>query len=253
MKYIPFKTLLLRETTRFTSIWTQTILAPVISTSLYLLIFGVSLGDRIQTGTEFTYLEFIIPGLIMIGIVTNSSMNSTFSIFIAKLNGYIFDVLVAPLSYLELTLGYIIPGVLRGLIIGLIMYGVGFYFSSLIPFSIGIVLLVATLTGWCFAAIGAIIAIWAKDFDQLNIFQSFFLTPLIFLGGVFYSLDMLPPFWQKVAAYNPMLYMVDALRYGFLGISDINPLYSILFLFALAMTTTIALLLIFRSGWKLRS
>lgn len=245
--------MLLRETTRFASIWTQTILAPVISTALYLLVFGVSLGDQIQTGTEFTYLEFIIPGLIMIGIVTNSSMNSTFSIFIAKLNGYIFDVLVAPLSYLELTLGYIIPGVLRGLIIGLIMYGVGFYFSGLVPFSIGIVLLVATLTGWCFAAIGAIIAIWAKDFDQLNIFQSFFLTPLIFLGGVFYSLDMLPPFWQKVAAYNPMLYMVDALRYGFLGTSDINVWKSILFLAVITVASTAILLRILKTGWRLRT
>lgn len=251
--WTPLRTHIKKEVARFMSIWGQAILAPVISTVLYLIIFGVSLGSRIEAGGEHGYLSFMIPGLIMIGLITNSAINATFSIFLAKLNGYIFDVLVAPISYLEMAIGYIAASTLRGLVVGLVIYAVGFYYSGLVPFSIGFTLLVALLTGWCFSAIGCAIAVWAKDFDQLGIFTNFFLTPLIFLGGVFYSIDVLPPFWQGVSKFNPLLYMIDAFRYGFLGVSDVNPFYSLGFLSLMTVISTAILFGIFRSGWKLRS
>ncbi len=253
MNLTPFKTHLRKEMHRWTSIWPQSILAPVMSTLLYILIFGVSLGSRIDVTGQFSYLDFILPGLVMLSLIQNSSVNSTFSIFLSKINGYIFDVLVAPLSYAELVAGYMVSSTIRGFVVGVITYFIGYLFSGLIPVNLGIVFLISFLTSMCFAAIGAIIAIFAKDFDSLGIFQSFILTPLIYLGGVFYSIEILPPFWQSVSKYNPLLYMIDALRYGFLGTSDINIVHSTVFITALTIFFTGMLLFVMKKGYKLRA
>ncbi len=253
MKLIPFRTMLHREINRFMAVWGQAVLAPILSVTLYLVVFGVSLGGRIDVGTDFSYLEFIAPGLMMIGIITNSSLNANFSIFISKLHGSIFDVLVAPIGYIEMTAAYILSSVFRGLLIGGVIYGVGYFFSGLVPVYPVLTFVIAFLTAWCFSALGAIIGIWAKDFDQLGIFNNFIITPLIFLGGVFYSIEMLPVFWQKISVFNPLLYMVDSLRYGFLGVSDINPLYSIVFLLVMTVILTLMLLRILKTGWRLRT
>ena len=253
MKRIPFKTLLKKEINRFMSVWAQAIFAPVISVTLYMVIFGVSLGSRISLGQHFSYLAFILPGLIMIAVITDSAMNANYSIFLAKLHGSIFDVLVAPVSYLEMTVAYVLASIIRAFMVGTMIYLVGFYFSGLVPVHPLLVLLIAFLTSWLFAAMGAVIAIWAKNFDQLGVFNNFILTPLIFLGGVFYSLDMLPPFWQTVSKFNPMLYMVDSFRYAFLGVSHIPFSFSLILISALTAIVTTVLLWAFKSGWKLRS
>ncbi|QQR83679.1 ABC transporter permease [Candidatus Peregrinibacteria bacterium] len=253
MNWTPFITLLKYEINRFLSMWGQSLLAPITSVLLYMIIFGVSIGQQIHLESEHSYLEFIIPGLMMIGIMSNSVMNGSFSLFLGKMHGSIFDLLVAPIRAVEMALAYIIASVLRGLMIGAMIYAIGYGFSGLVPLHPLIIGAVSVLTAWSFAAIGLIIAVWAKTFDQLGIFNSFIMTPLIFLGGVFYSLDMLPPFWQTVARANPMLYMIDSLRYGFLGTSDMNPYSSILFLFILSIASTALLTWIFKSGWKLRT
>lgn len=253
MKLIPFKTMLHREINRFMSVWGQAVLAPILSVILYMVVFGVSLGSRIDVGESTSYLEFIVPGLVMIGIISNSSLNANFSIFISKLHGSIFDLLVAPIGHIEMAFAYILASVIRGLMIGLVIYAVGFFFSGLVPAHLLLTILIAFLTAWCFSALGAIIGIWAENFDQLGIFNNFIITPLIFLGGVFYSLDMLPAFWQKVASFNPLLYMIDSLRFGFLGVSDINPIYSLFFLFFFTIILTLILLRILKTGWRLRT
>ncbi|HWQ99674.1 MAG TPA: ABC transporter permease [Candidatus Methylomirabilis sp.] len=250
---LPFQTLLRKEIHRFFTIWIQAILTPVITTSLYIVIFGLTVGQQIKVGDGISYLTFIIPGLMMMGIVNNSAMSSWGTIFIGKLNGYFNEMLIAPLSYFELAMAYILTGVTRGLVVGTIIWLVSLPFGGPIPIHPFYALTIAVLSACIFSCSGIIVAIWAKDFDQMGGFNTFILLPLVYLGGVFYSLKLLPGVWADVSRFNPIFYMIDGLRFGFFGASDSNPALAMSVALILATGLTVTCVWIFQSGWKLRS
>ncbi len=219
---IAYKTIVMKEITRFMRIWVQTILPPAISMTLYFIIFGNLIGSRIGKMQDFNYMEFIAPGIIMMAIINNSYSNVVSSFFGAKLQRHVEEMLVAPVPNVIILTGYISGGVARGLMVGLIVTLVALFFTELHVVNYSIVFTTVLLTSILFSLGGMVNAIFAQKFDDISIIPAFVLTPLIYLGGVFYSIDMLPAFWQTVSRLNPILYMVNAFRYGILGVSDIN-------------------------------
>jgi len=219
---IAFQTIVRKEISRFTRIWVQTILPPAISMTLYFIIFGNLIGARIGTMNGFNYIDFIAPGIIMMSIINNSYANVVSSFFSAKFQNHIEEMLVAPIPNIVILAGFITGGVARGLMVGAVVTMVALFFTKLNIYSFPITIAVVFMTSIVFSLAGFINAIFAKKFDDISIIPTFVLTPLIYLGGVFYSIDMLPQFWQTVSAFNPILYMVNAFRYGMLGESDIN-------------------------------
>ncbi|HEC13144.1 MAG TPA: ABC transporter permease [Acidiferrobacteraceae bacterium] len=220
--FIAFKTILFKEMVRFTRIWVQTILPPAITMVLYFIIFGNLIGPRIGEMGGFDYMEYIVPGLIMMSIITSSYANVVSSFYSAKFQCSVEEVLVAPVPHYVILLGYTLGGVARGLIVGALVTLVSLFFTDLYIHNLFITAAVVVLTSVAFALGGFINAIFAKSFDDISIVPTFVLTPLTYLGGVFYSINLLPEFWQKASLVNPILYMVNAFRYGILGVSDIN-------------------------------
>ena len=226
--WIPFFALLRREIWRFYKVIAQTVMTPMITSSLYLLIFGVSLGQSINTGEGIPYLAFLIPGLVMMATLNNSFQNSSSSISIAKFSGELEDLRAAPLSTSQIIWAMSLGGLTRGMIVGTITYlvGMGFYYvyeGEIFTVAHPLILLFFLIGGGlAFAKLGLGVAVWAKSFDQLSAVGSFVLLPLIYLGGVFFSLGGLHPFWQKVSQFNPMLYFINGVRYGILGKSDVS-------------------------------
>ena len=217
------KTIVIREMRRFLRIWVQTILPPAITTALYFIIFGNLIGDRIGEMNGLRYIDFIIPGLIMMSVITNSYANVVSSFYGSKFQRNVEEMLVSPMPDYLILLGFAAGGVARGMIVGLVVTLISFLFSSQIHLHApGLTLLVVFLTSVLFSLGGFINAAYAKSFDDISIIPTFVLTPLTYLGGVFYSISLLPEFWQQVSMLNPILYMVNAFRYGILGISDIN-------------------------------
>lgn len=226
--WIPFFMLLQREVHRFLKVMAQTLVTPMVNSSLYLLIFGVSLGSSIQLSSGVSYLAFLIPGLVMMGCLNNAFQNSSSSVVGAKFAGDMEDFKVAPLSYQQIVWAMSLAGVLRGLIVGLITYIIGLIFFYVVgghvltiahPFALIFFLIVG---GLAFAKLGISVAFWAKTFDQLSAVGGFVLLPLIYLGGVFFSLENLHPFWKTLSQFNPLLYMINGVRYGILGVSDVD-------------------------------
>ncbi|NKB38006.1 MAG: ABC transporter permease [Gammaproteobacteria bacterium] len=231
--FVAYQTIIIKEITRFTRIWVQTILPPAISMTLYFVIFGSLIGSRIGKMQNLDYMEFIAPGIVMMSIINNSYSNVVSSFFGAKLQGHIQEMLVAPVPNIIILAGYVTGGVIRGLLVGLIVTIVALFFTDLQVDNYLIVFTVVVLTSILFSLGGMVNAVFAQKFDDISIIPTFVLTPLIYLGGVFYSIDMLPEFWQSVSHFNPILYMVNAFRYGMLGVSDINIVhaFSIILLF----------------------
>jgi len=223
---IAFLTILIKEVSRFMRIWGQTILPAAVSMTLYFIIFGSLIGPRIGQMNGFAYMEFIAPGIIMMSIINNSYSNVVSSFFGAKFQRHIEEMLIAPVPNFIILAGYVLGGVARGLLVGLVVTVVALLFTRLYIHSYIVVISVVILTSVLFSLGGFINAVYARNFDDISIIPTFVLTPLIYLGGVFYSIDMLPEFWQSVSKLNPILYMVNAFRYGILGISDINILYA---------------------------
>jgi len=219
---IAFKTIVIKEVSRFTRIWVQTILPPAISMTLYFVIFGSLIGPRIGTMNGFSYIDYIAPGIIMMSIINNAYANVVSSFFGAKFQHHIEEMLVAPIPNIVILTGFITGGVVRGFMVGAVVTIVALFFTAFNIHSFTITIAVVFMTSVVFSLGGLINAIFAKKFDDISIIPAFVLTPLIYLGGVFYSIDMLPAFWQKVSALNPILYMVNAFRYGMLGESDIS-------------------------------
>ncbi len=230
---VSFKTILHREITRFTRIWTQTILPPVITTTLYYLIFGTLIGPRIGQIGGVSYMEYIVPGLIMMSIITNSYGNVVSSFYGAKFQRNIEEILVSPTPNYIIVLGFVAGGVARGMCVGIAVTLVSLFFIDLHMHSLLVMCSIALLTAMLFSLAGLINAIFANSFDDINIVPTFILTPLTYLGGIFYSIDMLPAFWQNASLVNPILYMVNGFRFGILGVSDISPVlsYGIILLF----------------------
>ena len=219
--FTALKSLVTKEITRYFRIWIQTLLPPAITMSLYFVIFGKLIGERVGLMEGVSYMEYITPGLIMMSVITNSYSNVASSFFSAKFQKNIEELLVSPVPTLYILMGYVLGGVTRGLLIGIIVTLVSSQFVDLHIHSYPLVIFVIVLTSMMFATAGLVNAVFAKSFDDISIVPTFILTPLTYLGGVFYSIKMLPEFWQGVSMANPVLYMVNAFRYGFLGFSDI--------------------------------
>jgi len=222
MYLIAFNTIVIKEVSRFTRIWVQTILPPAISTTLYFVIFGNLIGSRIGTMGGFSYIDYIAPGIIMMAVINNSYANVVSSFFSAKFQRHIEEMLVAPIPNFIILAGYITGGVTRGMMVGIVVTLVTLCFTELRVNNLFITFSVVLMTSTLFSLGGLINAIFADKFDDISIIPTFVLTPLIYLGGVFYSIELLPEFWQTVSAFNPILYMVNAFRYGLLGVSDIS-------------------------------
>ena len=219
---IALQTIVYREVRRFMRIWPQTLLPPAITMALYFVIFGNLICRQIGGVGQFTYMQFIVPGLIMMSVITNSYGNVVSSFFGSKFQRNIEELMVSPVSPHIILLGYVMGGVLRGLAVGLIVTVLSLFFTDMQVHHIGITMLVVFMTAAIFSMGGFINAVFARSFDDISIIPVFVLTPLTYLGGVFYSIDLLPEFWQKVSMINPILHMVNAFRYGILGVSDIN-------------------------------
>ena len=219
---IAFNTIVIKEVSRFMRIWLQTIVPPAVSMSLYFIIFGSLIGPRIGPMSGFSYMEFITPGIIMMAIINNCYSNVVSSFFGAKIQLHIEEMLVSPIPNFVILTGYITGGVARGMLVGLVVTVVAHFFTHVHIHNYLVVFSVVVLTAILFSLAGFINDIFAKKFDDISIIPTFVLTPLIYLGGIFYSINMLPDFWQSVSKFNPILYMVNAFRYGLLGVSDIN-------------------------------
>jgi ABC-2 type transport system permease protein len=251
-----FRSLLEREVLRFVRRPRNTFLPPAITNVLYFSVFGVILGGRIREIQGFDYILFILPGLVVLGAVSNAFENSSFSIFHGRWNEYINEVLTSPLSYTSQVFAYVAAAAVRGVLVGFIIVAVGLVF---VPFAIdggrvpvekplylvAFVLVVTTL----FAGFGVIGGLWARDFDYLTVLNQFILRPLTFFGGVFYSLDILPPLYRTLSLLNPMVYMVNGVRYGFLGYADVNPNASLAVLTALTVAVLGVAVVLFRRGY----
>lgn len=246
------RTLVTKEIRRFMRVPGQTLLSPVVTTSLYFVVFGWSLGGNLREIHGVPYARFIVPGLVALGVVTNAYLNTASSMFVMKLQGTIVDILVSPLSYAEILIGFVVAAVWRGLLVGGITWVVagllgGFELAHPLA-ALGLLVLAAV----GFASLGLVTAIWARSFEQVNIVPTFVITPLTFLGGVFYSVDMLPPGLRAFTLWNPVFYMVDGLRFGMLGVSDASPWAGAAALGVLAVGATGAAYALLRSGWRLR-
>jgi ABC-2 type transport system permease protein len=242
-EWIGFSTIVIREFSRIVRIWGQTIVPPVVTATLYFVIFGSLIGKRVGQVGGYDYMQFIAPGLIMMTVITNSYGNVVSSFFGAKFGKHLEELLVSPLPNWLIVCGYIAGGIMRGLLVGSVVTVVALFFTRLVPQHFFAVISAVLLTSTIFALGGFINAMFAKNFDQISWFPTFVLTPLTYFGGVFYSIKMLPD-WAHVASHaNPILYMVNTFRYGFLGTSDVNltVAYTIMvsaavFMFALAVT-----------------
>lgn len=236
-KYITFKTIVNKETKRILRIWPQTLLPSVITMTLYFIIFGKFIGSQIKNINGVSYMEFIVPGVIMMAVITTSFMNVASSFFSTKFMKSIEEILVSPTPNWIIIAGYSIGGIFRGLLVGIIVLLISLFFTHLQIYNLAIVIIFILLTAIVFSLGGFLNAMLAKKFDDVTIIPTFILTPLTYLGGVFYSINLLPPFWQKVSLLNPIVYMVNGFRFGFLGISDINVWigFGMLIIFAISL------------------
>lgn len=221
-KWVAFSTIVVKEIRRFMRIWLQTLVPPVITVGLYFVIFGNLIGARIGEMDGFSYMEFVVPGLIMMAVITNSYSNVVSSFYSAKFQHSIEELLVSPVPNYIVLSGYVLGGVARGLAVGSIVTVLSLLFTDLRINHVTLTIAIVFLTSVLFALAGFINAVFANSFDDISIIPTFVLTPLIYLGGVFYSIHMLPDFWVTVSKANPILYMVNAFRYGVLGVSDIS-------------------------------
>jgi len=219
--YIAFKAILTKEVLRFMRIWIQTVLPPAITTALYFIIFGKLIGEQIGEMDGYRYIDFIVPGLILMSVITNSYANVVSSFYSSKFQRHVEELLISPVPNAVILAGYVGGGVARGMVVGITVTIVSMFFSDWQIHSYLITLLVFVLTSILFAMAGFINAIYANSFDDISIVPTFVLTPLTYLGGVFYSISMLSEFWQNMTMINPVFYMINAFRYGLLGSSDI--------------------------------
>ncbi|KAA9129775.1 ABC transporter permease [Marinihelvus fidelis] len=221
VNWVGYRTIVRKEITRILRIWAQTLVPPAITMTLYFLIFGKIIGSRIGEMGDFDYMLFIVPGLVMMSVITNSYGNMVSSFFGAKFGRHIEELLVSPLPNWVILAGYVTGALTRGVLVGLVVLMVSMFFTEIRIEHPLITLSVLLLTAIVFSMAGMVNAIFARKFDDIAIIPTFVLTPLTYLGGVFYSIDLLPPFWEKVSAFNPILYMVNGFRYGMLGTSDV--------------------------------
>ena len=246
-------TIVRREIVRFMRIWSQTLLPSVITTTLYFIIFGHLMGEKIGQVSGVSYMNYIAPGLILMAIITNAYGNVVASFFMAKFQKSIEELLVSPLSNLIIISGYVLGGVARGVTIGILVTVVALFFTKLHIEHMGFMLSVAVLTAILFSLAGLVNGVYAKKFDDINIVPTFVLTPLTYLGGVFYSIQLLPTLWQGITQINPIFYMINAFRFGMLGYSDVDPLLAIWVITGCIIVLFFYCLWLFREGIGIKS
>lgn len=246
-------TLFKRETKRFMKVWLQTVVAPIISNLLYLAIFGVSLHSAIVEVQGVSYLEFLVPGLIIMGIITNAYQNPSSSLIIMKYQEIIRDLMTIPLGRLEILIAFIGSAVFRAILVGFITYLTSIFFVDFTYPSITIIGVTSLLVSFFFSFLGMIVGIWADEFDKQAFILNFILMPMIFLGGVFYPISNLPPFFQTLSAFNPIVHMINLLRFGFTGIVEFPLLISFSVLGAGTLILGFLSYFLLRSGWRLQS
>jgi ABC-2 type transport system permease protein len=253
MNLVGMRTLLFKEIWRFLRVPTQTLLSPLVTTALYFLVFGYSLGWRAREELGVAYPEFIVPGLVFLGLANAAFNNSSSSLFVSKLQGTVVDLLVAPLGPSGILTGYVLGAVVRGLMVGLLTFGVATAFNGFRLEHPGWSLGLLFLNAWLFATLGLLAAIWANTFEQINLFPTLVMTPLTFLGGVFYSVHALPEPWRRLSEFNPVVYLVDVLRHAVLGRGLYSPTWSGGLLLLVACGSTLLAYGVLRSGAKLKS
>jgi ABC-2 type transport system permease protein len=241
-----------KEVRRFLRIWLQTLLPSAITMSLYFVIFGRLIGSRIGNMGGFSYIQFVVPGLIMMAVLTNAYANVVSSFYGAKFQRYVEELLVSPVSNNTILVGFVMGGVLRGLCVGAIVTLLSLFFTRLHLHHLGVTLAILLLTALLFSLAGFINAVYANSFDDVSIVPTFVLTPLTYLGGVFYSVDMLPEFWAGLSRLNPMLYIVNVFRYGLLGHSDVDIGFSFAMVGVFTVAAYVFCLYLLRSGKRLR-
>lgn len=251
-QWVAFRTILRKEIRRFIRIWPQTLLPSAITMSLYFVIFGSLIGSRIGDMGGFSYMEFVVPGLIMMAIVTNSYSNVVSSFFGSKFNHSVEELLVSPTPNYVILMGYVTGGVIRGLLVAMIVTCVSLFFTRLQIHSFSVVVGGVVLTSVLFALAGFINAVFANSFDDISIIPTFVLTPLIYLGGVFYSLDLLPDFWAAVSKLNPLVYVVNAFRFGVLGVADVSVAFAFSMLGGFTVVAFTYSMYLLNSGTRLR-
>lgn len=252
-QWIAFLSIMSKEIRRFTRIWVQTLLPPAITMVLYFVIFGKLVGERIGEMGGHSYINFVAPGLIMMSVLTNSYANVSSSFFSAKFSRSIEELLVSPASNIVILFGYVMGGVARGLAVGVIVTIVALCFTQIHVEYPLLTIFILLMTSMTFSLAGFINAVYANSFDDVSIIPTFVLTPLTYLGGVFYSISLLGEFWQTVSLFNPILHMVNAFRYGFLGVSDTPILYAVIGLMLLVVVLFFVSLHLLAKGRRLRS
>jgi len=237
-----------KEIVRIMRIWSQTLLPPVITSSLYFIVFGGFIGSQLAPIDGYSYMQFIVPGLIMMSVITSAYTNTVSTFYFAKFVRNIEEILVSPTPDWVVVAGFVSGGVMRGLMVGALVLVVSLFFTHLAIFNIAVLLAVILLTAILFSLAGLINGVFAKGFDGISIVPTFVLTPLTYLGGIFYSIEQFPQFWQNVSLANPILYMVNAFRYGFLGITDISLWICFAVLLGMSLFFILVVLYLFREG-----
>ena len=251
--YQALKAIYLHEMDRFRRTLAQSLLSPVLSTSLYFIVFGSVIGGYVQNIDGISYGSYIVPGLLMLTLLTQSISNTSFGIFFPKFNGTIYEILAAPISSFEIVLAFVSAGATKTLIVGIVIFTTSLFFVDVevqFPFLMCFLLVLVAFT---FALFGFLIGLMSKDFEQMSIIPSLVITPMVFLGGSLYSLDMLPEFWQMITYFNPVVYLINGLRFSFYGVSDFNIWISIslLILFLIICVTIVSILL--KKGYNIKS
>ena len=247
-----FRTLVYKETLRFWKVATQTVAAPVLTSMLYLLVFGHVLDGRVEPSPGVSYTAFLIPGLVMMSVLQNAFANSSSSLIQSKITGNLVFVLLTPLSHWEIFSAYVLASVARGLAVGFGVFAITCWFADLSFVAPLWIVIFAFLGAAMLGTMGLIAGIWAEKFDQLAAFQNFLIMPATFLSGVFYSIHSLPAFWQTVSHLSPFFYMIDGFRYGFFGVSDVSPWLSLSIVAGFLVILALASIRLLKSGYRLR-
>ena len=248
-----YKTIVRKEVLRFSRIWKQTLIPPVITNILYFIIFGNLIGERIGKIETFSYTDFIFPGLLLMSVITHSYTNTVSSLYISKYHRYIEELLVSPINNYTILIGFITGGVIRGLSVGVVVILAAQFFVTFTVHNIILMLAVIFLSSTLFSMCGFLNGIFANDWDDINVIPTFIMTPLTYLGGIFFSISMLPGIWQEIALVNPILYLINALRFSMLGITDVSILLSLLIILLFNIVLASLCLHFLRTGKGLRT
>ncbi len=251
--WLPFWTLFKKEALRFLVVPGQTLLAPVVTSTLFLFIFGVNLGRRIDVHSSLSYVQFVVPGLALMGIINNAFANTSSSLFFSKYIGNLVDLLVTPLTATQIILAYTLAAVLRGLLVGAAVFAISALFTALPWTSPWLALCMAVLTSFMMSQAGIVAAIYSESFEALSVYMNFILMPMIYLGGLFYPTTVLPPFWQKITQLNPLFYTIDGFRSTVLGSSDVSLRLSFFITGGLSLILFIWAATLIHTGHRLRT